>query len=88
MQRDEVPVITALDDEKGGDVVAAEKPGTEGETVGAAEDSTPEGTERKLSNDKFVQRADPEIVEAERARLGELGTELELLERNLAGLAT
>ena len=47
-----------------------------------------EGTERKLSNDKFVQRADPEIVEAERARLGELGTELELLERNLAGLAT
>ena len=45
-----------------------------------------DGTERKLANDKFVQRADPEIVQAERDRLAELGTELALLERNLAGL--
>ena len=46
-----------------------------------------EGTERKLGNAKFVERADPEIVDAERARLIELGHEAELLERNLAGLS-
>ena len=46
-----------------------------------------EGTERKLGNAKFVERADPEIVEAERARLVELGHEAELLNRNLAGLS-
>ena len=45
-----------------------------------------EGTAKKLSNQAFVERADPEIVEAERERLNELGVELELLERNLAGL--
>jgi valyl-tRNA synthetase len=46
-----------------------------------------EGTERKLGNAKFVERADPEIVEAERARVVELEREVELLERNLAGLS-
>ena len=46
-----------------------------------------QGTEKKLGNASFVERADPEIVEGERARLVELGVELELLTRNLAGLA-
>ena len=45
-----------------------------------------DGTAKKLSNQKFVERADPEIVAAERERLEELAVELELLERNLAGL--
>ena len=45
-----------------------------------------EGTSKKLDNKNFVERADPEIVAAERERLEELGVELELLERNLAGL--
>lgn len=45
-----------------------------------------DGTAKKLANQKFVERADPEIVAAERERLEELAVELELLERNLAGL--
>ncbi|MFT5049454.1 MAG: valyl-tRNA synthetase [Chlamydiales bacterium] len=44
-----------------------------------------EGNEKKLANKNFVDRADPEVVEAERVRLGELRLEKELLERNLAG---
>ena len=44
-----------------------------------------EGTERKLANKNFVERADPEVVEAERQRMDELRLEKELLERNLAG---
>jgi hypothetical protein len=34
-----------------------------------------------------VKRADPDVVEAERARRAEMAHELDLLERNLAGLA-
>lgn len=41
----------------------------------------------KLSNKNFVERADPEVVEVERARHSEMTQELELLERNLAGLS-
>ncbi|MCP3918232.1 MAG: valine--tRNA ligase [bacterium] len=44
-----------------------------------------EQLEKKLGNEKFVNRADPDVVASERARRGELGVELELLERNLAG---
>jgi len=40
----------------------------------------------KLGNANFVQRADPEVVAAERARREELVLERELLERNLSGL--
>jgi valyl-tRNA synthetase len=40
----------------------------------------------KLGNANFVQRADPEVVAAERARREELALERELVERNLAGL--
>ncbi len=40
----------------------------------------------KLANASFVERADPGIVAEERTRLCELETELELLERNIAGL--
>jgi len=40
----------------------------------------------KLGNAKFVERADPEVVEAERERQAELERERTLLERNLAGL--
>ncbi len=44
------------------------------------------GTEKKLSNERFVQNADPAIVELERERKLELETELGMLERNLQGL--
>ena len=44
-----------------------------------------EAVKGKLGNERFVERADPEIVEGERVRCVELGVELELLERNLAG---
>ncbi|TDJ73283.1 MAG: valine--tRNA ligase [Planctomycetota bacterium] len=44
-----------------------------------------EGVGRKLANKAFVERADPDVVASERRREGELGLELELLERNLAG---
>jgi valyl-tRNA synthetase len=40
----------------------------------------------KLANKNFVERADPEVVQGERARRDELTLERELLERNLTGL--
>jgi len=43
--------------------------------------------EAKLANEGFLQRADPEVVEAERARREETATELELLRRNLEGFS-
>ena len=43
--------------------------------------------EGKLANQNFVSRADPEVVAAERSRMEEMTHELELLERNLAGLS-
>ena len=42
-------------------------------------------TEKKLQNEGFLKKADPDLVEAERARLEELRVEKELLERNAAG---
>lgn len=42
------------------------------------------GTEKKLQNEGFLAKADPELIEAERARLEELRLEKELLERNVA----
>ena len=45
-----------------------------------------EVADKKLANQNFVQRADPEVVEAERQRREELALELALLERNLEGL--
>jgi valyl-tRNA synthetase len=42
--------------------------------------------DKKLAKAGFVERADPEVVESERARRGELLLEIELLERNLGGL--
>ena len=44
------------------------------------------GVEGKLGNPKFVERADPEVVAVERARLEEMQHELALLVRNLEGL--
>ena len=40
----------------------------------------------KLSNPGFLKGADPELVEAEKARQLELNRDIELLERNLSGL--
>jgi valyl-tRNA synthetase len=40
----------------------------------------------KLENQGFLRGADPEVVETERARRDETARELDLLERNLAGL--
>jgi valyl-tRNA synthetase len=40
----------------------------------------------KLSNQGFLERADPDVVEDERTRRGEMTLELEMLERNVAGL--
>jgi valyl-tRNA synthetase len=42
--------------------------------------------EAKLANPSFVERADPDVVAAERARRNELEHEREMLARNLAGL--
>ncbi len=44
--------------------------------------------EAKLGTASFVERADPEVVAAERERLAELQLEQALLERNLAGLVS
>lgn len=43
------------------------------------------GIEKKLENEGFLAKADPDVVEAERERLVELRLEKELLERNVAG---
>ena len=44
------------------------------------------GIEGKLGNAKFVENADPEVVESERARLLALGTEADTLQANLQAL--
>jgi valyl-tRNA synthetase len=44
------------------------------------------GVQGKLANPSFVERADPDVVEAERGRAEEMEHERELLARNLAGL--
>jgi valyl-tRNA synthetase len=44
------------------------------------------GIDKKLANQRFVDNADPAIVDAERERRAELVTELESLRENLAGL--
>ncbi len=41
--------------------------------------------EAKLQNAAFVERADPEVVVEERARLAEMRAELAMLEKNAAG---
>ncbi len=45
-----------------------------------------EGAKKKLSNENFVNKASPEVVERERERLGELEAELAKVEANLASL--
>ncbi|MDP6128611.1 MAG: valine--tRNA ligase, partial [Planctomycetota bacterium] len=45
------------------------------------------GIEKKLGNERFVQNADPEVVESERHRLAELKTEVSTLQANLTVLA-
>jgi valyl-tRNA synthetase len=45
-----------------------------------------EGAKKKLSNENFVSKASPEVVERERQRLGELEAELAKVEANLATL--
>jgi len=44
------------------------------------------GLEKKLSNAKFVENADSEIVEGERQRMHELQTECKTVEANLQNL--
>lgn len=45
------------------------------------------GIESKLGNERFVQNADPEVVESERLRLEELSHEADTLNQNLSALA-
>ncbi|MEE8142418.1 MAG: valine--tRNA ligase [Planctomycetota bacterium] len=45
-----------------------------------------EGKQKKLSNENFVKRAKPEVVERERTRLAELEEQLESILRNLKAL--
>ncbi len=45
-----------------------------------------DGAKRKLSNENFVSRAAPDVVERERGRLQELESELQNVETNLASL--
>jgi len=45
-----------------------------------------ESIDKKLSNQAFVERADPEVVAEERSRRAELALELELLDKNVSGL--
>ena len=42
--------------------------------------------DKKLANPRFVENADPDIVDGERARRAELEVELSSLRENLAGL--
>ena len=42
--------------------------------------------DKKLSNPRFVENADPDIVDGERERRSELEVELSSLRENLAGL--
>jgi valyl-tRNA synthetase len=44
-----------------------------------------DATDKKLANESFVSRADPDVVAGERERRGELVLELESIERNLEG---
>ena len=44
------------------------------------------GIDKKLANERFVENADPAIVEAERERRSELEVELSSLRENLSGL--
>ncbi len=44
------------------------------------------GADAKLSNQGFLDRADPDVVEEERGRRADMVLELEMLERNVAGL--
>ena len=44
------------------------------------------GLDKKLDNQGFLERANPEVVAGERERREKLGAELALLERNLDGL--
>ncbi len=46
-----------------------------------------QAVDAKLANEGFLRGAEPEVVEAERARRVETASELDLLRRNLAGLA-
>ena len=48
--------------------------------------STLRALDGKLGNQAFVSNADPDVVEAERTKRAEKALELELLERNAAGL--
>jgi len=45
-----------------------------------------EAVDKKLGNPRFVENADPELVETERARRAELEVELEMLQQNLAAI--
>jgi valyl-tRNA synthetase len=45
-----------------------------------------EGVDKKLANESFVSKADPQVVAAERARREEIRLENELIARNLAGM--
>ncbi len=45
-----------------------------------------EGSEKKLSNENFVKRAKPEVVQVERDRQTEVQGQIALLEENLRRL--
>jgi valyl-tRNA synthetase len=44
-------------------------------------------TDAKLSNAGFLEHAEPEVVDGERARRAELALELELLEKNISQIS-
>ena len=69
-----------------GDVVDPEKERARLEKQRAKLEGGIRGLEGKLGNAKFVERAPAHVVEAERARLADLQSQLELLEKNLAAL--
>ena len=45
-----------------------------------------EGTRKKLSNENFISRAKPEVVEREKVRLGDLEAQLETVKGLLESL--